>query len=413
MYIGFPFRYIEAVLDWLIIGGGVQGTYLSHLLTGQLGVSLDAIRVLDPLPSALSRWQQMTDNTGMRFLRSPAAHHIGIRTNELLDFAREHHANWQAQFLEPYLRPSLDLWNAHAASVIAGHRLEELRIRGSAREIARSGKGFRVDTDAGIISSRRVILAIGNSHALEYPAMTADSVRSSDRVRHVFDAQFIRREIGNTEHVLIVGSGVTAVQLALALAQRTAGSVRILTDRLPTISWFDSEPGWNGPRLLGKLTDITDPDARLALLNESRIRGSFPGDSAAELLQAMLDGRIDFCIARLLSVSEADSQVSVKFTLDLEQSSIQVDRLVYATGFSREIPATEFISSTAASLSLATVAPGWPVLNEFCEWTDELYVCGALAQLTLGPVSRNISGVRSFGRLLLQQFDRAGKVHSK
>lgn len=396
--------YIYAVLDWLIIGGGVQGTYLSHLLTRQLGVSRDAIRVLDPLPSALARWQQTSDNCGMQYLRSPAAHHIGIRTNELLDFARDNYSNWQAQFREPYLRPSLELWNAHAAWVVNENKLEALRLRGRALEITGQGFGYRVVTEDGDIACRRLILAPGNSLALEYPTMTAESVRSAARILHVFDPQFKRIEIGSTEDVLIIGSGVTAVQLALALAQRSSGSIRILTDRLPTISWFDSDPGWNGPRLLNRLADIPDPAARLALLSESRIRGSFPGDSAAELLDAMLEGRIEMCIARLQSVSEVDTQVVVKFTHDLEQRSILVDRLVYATGFSREIPAAGLLQRLRAEGNLQTTESGWPVISEFCEWTEGLYVCGALAQLTLGPVSRNISGVRSFGRRLLKQY---------
>jgi len=36
------------MIDWLIIGGGIHGTYLGNLLTGQLGVRRDDVRVLDP-----------------------------------------------------------------------------------------------------------------------------------------------------------------------------------------------------------------------------------------------------------------------------------------------------------------------------------------------------------------------------
>jgi len=36
------------MIEWLIIGGGIHGTYLSNLLTSETDVSPDDIRVLDP-----------------------------------------------------------------------------------------------------------------------------------------------------------------------------------------------------------------------------------------------------------------------------------------------------------------------------------------------------------------------------
>ena len=391
------------MLDWLIIGGGVQGTYLSHVLTSRLGVSCDAIRVLDPNPNPLHRWQQTTDSCGMQFLRSPAAHHIGLRTNGLLDFARERYPGWREMFLEPYLRPSLALWNEHANWVIRENALPDMRCHATVQSVTRSPAAFDVQTDSESIRAHRLIIAVGNSQGLEYPCLSADSVRSGNRVRHVFDPQFARTGIADGEDVLIVGSGVTAAQLALSLTSRRDGKVTILTNRLPFITWFDSAPGWNGPRLLSVLAAIGDPEQRLAIVSAARIKGSFPGDTAAALLAAMHSGNVEMRVAELRAVHEEAGRVR----LDLEadgQKSIYVDRLVYATGFSREIPAAELLISLQSQLSLPVSTAGWPVVNGNCEWGDGLYLAGALAQLELGPVSRNISGIRTFARRLVQLF---------
>jgi len=44
------------MLEWLIIGGGVQGTFISHYLTAVAGVPRERLRVLDPEPEPLARW---------------------------------------------------------------------------------------------------------------------------------------------------------------------------------------------------------------------------------------------------------------------------------------------------------------------------------------------------------------------
>ncbi|MCI0552745.1 MAG: hypothetical protein L0287_17485, partial [Anaerolineae bacterium] len=62
------------MLDWLIVGGGIHGTHLSYYLTQRLGVSAERVRVLDPFVEPLARWDVMTTNVGMTYLRSPHVH---------------------------------------------------------------------------------------------------------------------------------------------------------------------------------------------------------------------------------------------------------------------------------------------------------------------------------------------------
>lgn len=77
------------MLDWLIIGGGIHGTHLAHVLVNQCGFSADAIRILDPHEALLAAWSQRTTNTGMRYLRSPRVHHIDLDYRSLERFAQQ------------------------------------------------------------------------------------------------------------------------------------------------------------------------------------------------------------------------------------------------------------------------------------------------------------------------------------
>ena len=391
--------YIWAVLEWLIVGGGVQGSYLSHVLTARMGVARDSLRVIDPHPDPLARWQQTTQACGMRFLRSPAAHHIGLSTNELLDFARARSRNWQREFLQPYLRPSLELWNAHAKHVLETHRLAELRIQGQVTGITRLPSGYCVSSSAGELRSRSVILALGNSQPLHYPALPDGQPLNDERIMHMYDPRFSPAMIRPGERVAIIGSGVSAAQLAISLVSAADNEVLILTDRMPVLSWFDSDPGWNGPRLLERLRAIADMEERQRIVGGARIRGSFPGDTAASLLACSMQGRLAIKHGSLLGILRNGGELQ----LDLGEDILSTDRVILATGFSTEPPSGPLLDRISKVLDLPRSSQGWPVVNGNCEWSSGLYLSGALAQLELGPVARNISGVRSFARILASE----------
>jgi hypothetical protein len=44
------------MLDWLIIGGGIQGTTLANYLIHRYGAHAEHVRILDPHPHLLAQW---------------------------------------------------------------------------------------------------------------------------------------------------------------------------------------------------------------------------------------------------------------------------------------------------------------------------------------------------------------------
>jgi hypothetical protein len=149
------------MLDWLIIGGGIHGTYLSHVLTKQGRIARDRLRVLDPHVTPLARWNECTENVGMTFLRSSFVHHLATDPQDLKTFARERRGIEKKPFLGRYLRPSLRLFREHTQRVINENQLEALRIRGNALALVALTNAIRVETSNGALEAKNVLLALG------------------------------------------------------------------------------------------------------------------------------------------------------------------------------------------------------------------------------------------------------------
>jgi hypothetical protein len=53
------------------------------------------------------------------------------------------------------------------------------------------------------------------------------------------------------------------------------------------------------------------------------------------------------------------------------------------------------------TLGLRTASCGYPIVDAGLRWHPGLFVSGALAELALGPVARNLSGARRAGDRLV------------
>ena len=381
------------MLDWLIVGGGIHGTMLSLYLR-RVGVPCERLRVVDPHPEPLSRWRRFTASTGMQFLRSPSVHNLDMDPFALDRFA----AKWKERrrsrtFAWPYSRPSLELFQAHAAHLVRTHGLEDLRLRATARGLTRTAHGsWRVETGEGVLEARRVVLAVGAGDQPSWPEWARALEAEGGAVHHVFGPDFDRDLIPPSDAVAVVGGGITAVQLALALAQRAPGQVTLLSGHAMRIHQFDSDPGWLGPRYMEAYRRLQCPKARRRTILGARNRGSIPTDVAAALRGAVRDGMLRHWQARVSSAAR-DGE-AVQLTLNQAPGTLLVRRVVLATGFLRTRPGGAWLDRAVAELSLRCAPCGFPLTDARLEWAPGLHVMGPLAELEVGPIARNISGAQ-------------------
>ena len=76
---------------------------------------------------------------------------------------------------------------------------------------------------------------------------------------------------------------------------------------------------------------------------------------------------------------------------------LAVDRVLLATGFVPERPGGALVDDLIASASLPCAQCGFPVVDTALRWHPRIFVTGPLAELELGPASRNIAGARRAG----------------
>ena len=384
------------MISWLIVGGGIHGTYLSHLLVNQAGLDPAEVRVLDPDPEPLSAWHRNTARCGMRYLRSPATHNIDLPVLSLYRFARPAAAENTAAYIPPYNRPSLELFRRHCAHVIRRFGLQELRIAGRAIALHKSGRSVTAETTAGSITARNVLLAIGLGEQPHWPAW-ASRLRASAQIFHLFDPHFRLTDISAAaDGVVVVGAGVSAVQTSLMLSDRLDGSVRLVSRHDLRPSPYDFDPCWIGPKCLRGFYR-QDIAGRRAAIDRARIGGSLPAEVQAELDAAIGANRLGFQKSRIRrAVAEGG-----RIRLDTDGKPLWADTVVLATGFRSHRPGGEFVDQVIDEFDLACGPCGYPVVGGDLRWSANIFVTGPLAELQLGPCARNIIGARNAGRLLM------------
>ncbi|MCR9096488.1 MAG: FAD/NAD(P)-binding protein [bacterium] len=395
------------MIDWLIIGGGPHGVHAAARLVGEAGVPTEAVRILDDEEVLLARWRRCTRNTGMRYLRSPAVHHLDLSSASLQRFSKSGRGRRFPQpFTRPYSRPSLELFDRHCDEVVTRLGLEDLHVRGRAEsleiteELVRIGvRGMETEGEHESIEAKRVILALGAPERPEWPEWAMQlsrenvDVSNAGSIQHVFDPGFDLRDDPEDEAIAVVGAGISGAQVALRLARE--GRRVVLLSRHPLrIHQFDSDPGWQGPKYMAGFSRLRDLDERRRRIGEARHRGSIPPDVESALRMACADGRIE----HLEGVEVESATLSEgRPSLEVGGRSILVDRVLLATGFPRRRPGEGWLDDAIEKHDLPCAECGYPVVDRGLRWHPRLLVTGPLAELEIGPVSRNLSGAMRAG----------------
>lgn len=382
--------------EWLIVGGGIHGTYLANLLTQQPDLSPENVGILDPHDALLAAWNRMTTNCGMHYLRSPATHHIDLPILSIYRFAKTPAGEPLADFIPPYNRPSLPLFREHATRVIADNGLDRHHIQGRALTLRKDGPGLIVETTYGSLRSRRVLLAMGMSEQLCWPGWAKRLRREGAPIVHVFEPTFQQNHPASAGPTVVVGGGITAVQTALAMATGPQADITLIARRTLQESQFDFNPCWIGPKCLRRFYQ-EDYDVRRTTIDAARVSGSLPGEVLTAFEQARENSRLGFRQAAIQKALFKNGRIQ----LQTDTGMLLAQRIVLATGFRTERPGGRFVDRLIDDFNLPCNPCGYPIVGQDLQWGKNIYVTGPLAELQIGPCARNIVGARNAGRQLL------------
>jgi hypothetical protein len=381
-------------LDWLILGGGPHGVHLAARLLGEKKVDPARLRLVDPAPRLLARWRACTERVAMRHLRSPSVHHLDLDPWSLHNFAKRGRYRKRDPFAPPYHRPSLALFNDHSEHVIQTYALDALHLRARAQRIEPRDGGFCVHTDLGPIWARRLLLAMGASDHLALPDWATPALHP--HIHHIYEPAPLPDALLQARRVVIVGGGISAGQAALAL-QRRGVQVHLLSDHPLREHQFDSDPGWLGPKFMAGFSREHDLARRRALIRAARHRGSMPPDVYRAVTAAIARKKIRHHIDEVDPTRDAPPlHLPLRHGQDLA-----ADLVLLATGFQTARPGGDLLDDLIQRAAPPLAPCGYPALDHNLRWLPNLFVTGPLAELQIGPVSRNIAGARRAADLIL------------
>ena len=375
---------------FVIVGGGVHGTYLLNRLTEEYDHG--DIAVVDPEPRFLAAFRRRASACGMSQLRSPFVHHVGRDPFDLETFAEGADREDELVPTEGYPpRPTLSLFLDHADRVVGRRGLGECHVRARVTDIAPGAEGLTVETTAGGLRAERVVLAVGNGPPSlpEWACPGVDHVwadtagSADDTVTSPVAADGGRAAAPD----VVVGGGSTAVQTALEY-----GSETLLTRHPLRTAVTEADPPWvNWPHIERTLhCHPPGSKTRLETVRSARRNGTVrPG------LRERLDASdVSVEIGTVETAVPTGSEVLLRLA---GGRTIRAGAVGCATGFepARRRP---FVRAVAERLGLERGYDGIAVLDDATlEWrgaADGVHVTGALAAGTVGPFAGNVIGAR-------------------
>ena len=379
--------------DWIIIGGGIHGVTVATFLLSLTDVSRDKLRIIDPNDNLLSFWQQRTAAVGMKSLRSTSVHHLDIEPFSLERFANSREGRVHGKLRGKYEHPDLALFNAHCEKVIEKNSLESLHIKDSVLSV--EATDFLADKKLSLsnktLLSRNVVLALGSPKPF-YPNWVEGLSRDGKLIFHVFE---LREEFTalRSKNIAVIGGGLSSAQIALKLREVCSPKrVKMFSRHELRQSQFDSDPGWIGPKYRTGFEKTSCPQRKRNKIKEARKRGSITPEVYSALKRSIRSEEIEF------EIIKSDLEEGI-----LEDSLKDFDAIVLATGFEGAIPGQSIVSDISRNFNLALSPCGFPLLKESVHWGKGFYCSGALAEMRIGPVARNIPGARSAAEEIVQE----------
>ncbi|NLP51439.1 FAD/NAD(P)-binding protein [Bacillus sp. RO1] len=379
--------------QWVIIGGGIQGLTVATFLLKKNKTTINKIRIVDPNPKPLENWKRCTSTISMPYLRSPSVHHLDTDPFSLQSFSKKEKVyQGSNDFYGRYKRPSLHMFNDHCDHLVDDLEIMKAYVRSKVSNVEKSNGYWKVYLQTGeVLQTEKVVIAIGMSDQLHLPEWASRLKKQRpNSLFHVFDKDLPSFENMDGPFV-VVGGGITATHLAIKLATLFPGEVTMLKRHSFRVHDFDSNPEWLGPKMRHPFIKIKDYENRRKAIKSARHKGSIPSELRNRISHlvrskklAIKDGIINDFVGQYNDVQ-----------LLLENGEkITGGSILLATGFEQGLPGKEWLDPVIKQEKLPCAKCGYPIVNHMLEWAPNLYVSGALAELEVGPIARNISGAR-------------------
>lgn len=368
--------------DVLIVGAGPHALTMARYLACA-GMSATVLGDED----WCAAWRRRMRRLDVGMLRSHHTQHPDPDQYALARFGGDPIQAWAG----PWSTPTTDIFNRFCDHIVGAHGLGDVLVRDRALRILPGAGGLRVRTQAGAeIHARHVVLATNpaRSRVPGWAAATSGSAPPG-RIVHSDDLALDDQAV-HGERVLVVGGGLTGAGIAVGAARRGAHAT-LATRRPLVIRVADAESNWHGPARLRGYFAERDPERRLRMSRDARGGGSVTPAVADELRELVEAGSATL---RAASEIECATWRDGAFDALIDGRTQRFEHIWLATGHALSA-LDEPLLHDIADAHRAHLVDGLPALDDACRWPGtELHLMGALAELQLGPLARNLAGAR-------------------
>ena len=228
--------------DVVIVGGGFSAACLAIQLINQSTKPL-SVAIINREPR-VARGVAYRTKCDAHILNVPVAKMsiLADEPNHFFDWLSQNHGFKPHHFVPrriygEYVEASL------AAAVASNSGVSIDWISGSAMSLSPQSDGIALELDSGdVLQARMVVLAIGNAPPVSPPCFAS---LSPQRYKSNAWASDDSLEIGSTDAVLVVGTGLTAIDQILALSlDEHAGTIYVLSRRGKLPLLHAPAPAW-------------------------------------------------------------------------------------------------------------------------------------------------------------------------
>lgn len=383
----------QADFDWLIVGGGLQGVAMAGALVRSGKATGQSLAILDGGETPLWAWQRRSGNCGMFRMRSDIRYHLDCCPQKM-PYTLEQWANNcgfenEIELLDPETNhrvASTKLFEAHCNWFIEERKLKHCWQQGVATELVQTNESWQVRTKGDeTVTANKVVVATGQN-ALNYPEWASQI----NAVYHLLDPsqQLPLSHWQRYKHITAVGGGLTMLNFLVSLMQSNCPANVTLLLRHPFKVGLLEADLRTLEADFQKLFQKADYAGRRELIKQSRTNGTVPA-TTLKMLNPYLGGKIEV----KQGVVKSAQQISETCQLNLEDgSSLETEVVVLGTGFKGGPCQDKLVTQVASSYNLPLSKCGYPMPGYDLQWLPGLYLLGGLAELELGPVSRNIAG---------------------
>mmetsp|Transcript_14707 Transcript_14707/g.21003 ORF Transcript_14707/g.21003 Transcript_14707/m.21003 type:complete len:357 (-) Transcript_14707:33-1103(-) len=309
--------------------------------------------------------------------------------------------------------PQIGLWKLPSTKLFldfSRHYAKSLThnfVQGKVIDIQKSDSLFRIDVNRSneiySISSKSIILATGAIGRPVIPKMLTGLSSSSSRIFHWQKLDkvmpILKSKLGNAEkRILVLGGGLTAVQTAHKFVQK--GNKVILCSRRPLVErhfdipvkWFDfRESHYYQSQFYHE--PVED---RLKALSLTRGGGTVPPVYMKMTKNMEKTGKLIRFVGNVRVVEENQYDKSLKMQLVSSDATVireeTFDAAVLACGLRPDCLVNPLVQAIHKQWPVEMIG-GFPNIGEDLRWTENFYVVGGLASLSVGPDASNIMGI--------------------